>query len=92
MQGGGNDEAQSLIRNIFYVKCSSTVDEFIASLLYHKSERLWKQLEIIESTRGPPHQILRIVEGVTPTQITDSKLGLAAPTYSTKKTILPSYT
>jgi hypothetical protein len=67
MQHGGNDEAQTLIRNIFYVKCSSTVDEFIASLLYHKSDKLWKQLETIESTRGSTqHQILRIVEGVTP--------------------------
>lgn len=39
------------IRNFYYVKCTSTVDEFLISLLYFQDKHLWKQIEPMDANR-----------------------------------------
>ena len=51
------------IRNFYYLKCTSTVDEFLLSLLYVQDKHLWKQIEPLESNRegfGTEPRVLRI--------------------------------
>jgi hypothetical protein len=49
------------------MKCADTVDEFLLSLLYSQSEKLYQQLEPVVSTRGSKQpEVLRIIDGVQP--------------------------
>jgi len=41
------------VKQSYYLKCNSTVDEFLNSLIYFKNQSLFRQLETIESNRGP---------------------------------------
>jgi hypothetical protein len=43
--------SEPYIKNFFYLKCTSTVDEFLLSLLYFQDKHLWRQIEPLESSK-----------------------------------------
>jgi len=73
-------EDQHFIRNFFYLKCTGSIDEILANLLYTQSDRLWRKLEPIESSRGPQRCALLKIHSSTCTQMNE-KSGLRGETY-----------